>query len=64
VLKEWWRTIVAVLWSFLGIRRQNEHHKDMASLKPLPVIIVGLVLALLFVWGLIVWVNYLVDKGA
>ena len=50
----------AVAWSFIGIRRRSEHDKDMSTLKPVQVIIVGLVLALLFVAGLIMVINLVV----
>ena len=49
-----------VAWSFIGIRRRSEHDKDMSTLKPVQVIIVGLVLALLFVAGLIMVINLVV----
>ncbi len=50
----------AVAWSFIGIRRRSEHDKDMSTLKPVQVIVVGLVLALLFVAGLIMVINLVV----
>jgi hypothetical protein len=38
-----------VLWSFLGIRGGSGGRQDLSSLRPLPLIVTGLVLAGLFV---------------
>ena len=37
------RTIQAVLWSFLGIRKNAEYQKDTERLNPFILIAVGLV---------------------
>jgi hypothetical protein len=49
-----------VAWSFIGIRKQSEFHTDGNSVKPVHVIVVGLLLALLFVLGLITVINLVV----
>lgn len=54
------RSIVAVLWSFIGIRKDSEFQEDLAHITPLHVLGVGLVGGLLFVIGLIVVVNLVV----
>ncbi|MEY4285739.1 MAG: DUF2970 domain-containing protein [Betaproteobacteria bacterium] len=56
------RSIKAVAWSFLGIRKSSEFQKDMANITPLHVLAVGLAAGLLFVIGLIVVVNLVVGK--
>ena len=56
------RSIVAVLWSFIGIRKNSEFQEDLAHITPLHVLGVGLVAGLLFVIGLIVVVNLVVAK--
>jgi hypothetical protein len=53
-------TVKAVLWGFLGVRRQADYQKDIASLNPVHIIVVGFVMALLFVIGLIGLVNWVV----
>ena len=59
------QTVKAVLWAFLGIRRRNAHENDLAKLKPVHVIIAGIVLAALFVLGLITFVKWIVaSQGA
>ena len=55
------RSFKAVAWSFLGIRKNSEHDKDMHLIKPVQVIIVGVVLAILFVIGLITVINLVVS---
>ena len=54
------RTIQAVLWSFLGIRKNAEYQKDTERLNPFILIAVGLVVALIFVLGLMALVNWVV----
>ena len=54
------RTVQAVLWSFIGIRKNSDGEEDMAKLNPFHVVVVGLCLALIFVLGLIALVNWVV----
>ena len=56
------RAIKAVLWSFIGLRSRAEFNKDVAQLNPIHLIAVGLVLALLFVLGLLALVNWVVSQ--
>ncbi|GIX23309.1 MAG: DUF2970 domain-containing protein [Caldimonas manganoxidans] len=60
----WWQTVKAVAWSFFGVRRSADHAQDVNTLNPLHVVLVGLVLAALFVLGLIALVNWVVGSGA
>lgn len=55
-----WRTIRAVAWSFLGIRKNSESQEDMARVNPLHIIAVAIVGALIFVVGLIALVKWVV----
>ena len=57
-----WRTIVAVLWSFVGLRSRKAFQQDIAQLNPIHIIAVGLVLGLLFVLGLVALVNWVVAQ--
>jgi len=54
------RTLKAVAWSFVGIRKNSEYQKDLSSINPLHVIIVGIGAALALVAGLVVLVNVVV----
>ncbi|WP_439586294.1 DUF2970 domain-containing protein [Hydrogenophaga sp.] len=51
-------TVRAVLWGFLGVRRNADYQDDIAKLNPLHLIAVGVGMAFLFVLGLIVLVNW------
>ena len=57
-----WRSIVAVSWSFIGLRKNSEFQEDLSHITPLHVLGVGLVAGLLFVAGLMVLVNLVVAK--
>jgi hypothetical protein len=54
------RTVKAVAWSFLGIRKNSEYQEDVGKLNPLHVLVVALVGVALFVGGLIGLVNWIV----
>jgi hypothetical protein len=56
------RSIKAVAWSFLGIRKSSEFQEDIDKITPLHVLGVGLVAVFLFVISLIVLVNLVVAK--
>ena len=56
------RSVKAVAWSFLGIRKSSEFQEDIEKITPLHILGVGLVAGLLFVIGLIVLVNLVVAK--
>ena len=52
----------AVLWSFLGIRRRASGDRDASTIKPLHVIVAGVLGAALFV-GLLVLLVSIVTRG-
>ena len=53
-------TMVAVAWSFLGLRRKKDFDEDVGSFNPVYVIIGGLIGAAIFVAILITIVNLVV----
>ena len=53
------RTVRAVAWSFLGIRRRSGLEEDMQRLNPLHVVVVALVAVALLVGGLITVVHWI-----
>ena len=57
-----WRTVVAVLWSFIGLRKNSEFERDVVRITPLHILVVGVVAAFIFVISLIVLVNVVVAK--
>lgn len=52
------RAVAAVLSAFIGIRKSAARDKDLASLKPVHVIVAGLIAAAVFVATIVtlVWV--------
>ena len=52
------RAFVMVAWSFLGIRKGAEHRQDLLTIKPLQIVIVGIICGLLFVSFLAFVVNF------
>jgi len=54
------RTLKAVAWSFIGIRRNRDYQEDLGRLNPFHVIAVALVAVALFVGGLIALVHWVV----
>ncbi len=57
------RTVQAVAWSFLGIRRRADYARDVAQLNPIHVVIAGIVGAALFVAVLVFLVRWVVASG-
>jgi hypothetical protein len=47
------QTVAAVFWSFFGVRKGKAMERDAVTIKPLKVIVIGLVLAALFVFTLL-----------
>lgn len=55
-----WRSVRAVAWSFVGIRKSSESHRDLAQVHPLQIIAVGIAGALAFVGALVLLVHWVV----
>ena len=54
------RTVRAVAWSFLGIRKKSGLQDDMQRISPFHLIATGVGAAILFVLGLVALVNWVV----
>ena len=54
-------TVKAVLWGFLGVRRNADYQDDIAKLNPLHLVLVVLLMAVLFVISLIFVVRWVVS---
>ena len=50
-------SLKAVLWSFLGIRGRRDYEEDVRKLKPVHVIVAGVIAAAIFVAALLVVVR-------
>ena len=57
------RTVLAVVWSFLGIRRRADYAQDIAQLNPIHVIVAGIIGAALFVVVLVLLVRWVIASG-
>lgn len=49
----------AVFWSFFGVRKGKHMQQDAVSIKPVQVIVVGVVLAAFIVFALLALVKYI-----
>jgi hypothetical protein len=49
----------AVFWSFLGIRKRAAHEKDFVTLKPLQVIVAGIIGAAILVLSIVTLVRFI-----
>ncbi|HKW37555.1 MAG TPA: DUF2970 domain-containing protein [Burkholderiales bacterium] len=54
----------AVFWSFFGVRRRAEHERDLAQIKPVQVVIAGLIGAAIFVSSLVLLVKFIMGRAA
>ena len=54
------RTVKAVAWSFIGLRKGAEYQRDQERIQPLHVVLVGLVAIFALVLLLIGLVNWVV----
>ena len=53
----------AVFWSFLGIRKRAAHEKDIVQLKPVQVIVAGLIGAALLIVTLVLVVKLVISRA-
>ena len=54
-------TVKAVLWGFLGVLRNADYQDDIAKLNPVHLVVVGLIMAVVFVFSLILIVRWVVS---
>jgi hypothetical protein len=52
-----WRAVSAVLGAFIGVRKSSARDRDAASLKPVHVIVAGVIGAALFVIAIVTLVK-------
>ena len=57
------RTLLAVFWSFFGVRKSKDLERDVSELNPLHLVVAGVVVAALFVGALIALVNWVIKSG-
>lgn len=54
------QVVPAVFWSFFGVRKGKAMQKDVVNIRPHQVILVGIILAALFVVALLVVVRMII----
>ncbi len=57
------QVVSAVFWSFFGVRKGNAMRRDAVTIRPHQVILVGVVLAALFVFGLLALVRVILRSA-
>jgi len=57
------RTLLAVVWSFFGVRKGKDLERDVSELNPVHLVVAGVVVAALFVAALIALVNWVIKSG-
>ena len=56
------RTLKAVMWSFVGLRSRGGYEQDVAQLNPVHIVFAGLVSVFVFVGSLILLATWVVGK--
>ena len=56
------RTVKAVMWSFVGLRSRSGYEQDVAQLNPVHIVVVGLVGVFVLVGSLILLATWVVGK--
>lgn len=57
------RTLLAVLWSFFGVRKKKDLERDVSELNPIHLVVAGVIVAAIFVGALIALVNWVIKSG-
>jgi hypothetical protein len=57
------RTLLAVVWSFFGVRKSKDLERDVGELNPLHLVVAGVLVAALFVAALVALVNWVIKSG-
>ena len=57
------RTLLAVVWSFFGVRKSKDLERDVNQLNPVHVVIAGLIGVAIFIGVLIGLVSWVLSSG-
>ena len=57
------QTLKAVLWGFLGVRKGKGYNEDIARLNPVHIIIAAVIGTILFVVGLVMLAQWFVAQA-
>ena len=53
----------AVFWSFFGVRKGKHMQQDAVTIKPLQVVVIGVLLAAVVVFGLLALVRFILRNA-
>ncbi|MDR3371164.1 DUF2970 domain-containing protein [Rhodoferax sp.] len=56
------RSMKMVVWAFAGIRKSSASQEDVATVKPVHIVVAGLIAGLCFIATLALLVNWIVAK--
>ena len=57
------RLVRTVLWGFLGLRKGQEHQRDLEHMRPVPLILTGVTLAAGLVFCLLMVAKFVVASA-
>ena len=58
-----WQTVASVLAAFFGVQSSTNRKRDFSRGKPLPFIIIGIVMTVLFVGALLLIVRFVLAQA-
>ncbi|MFT5790233.1 MAG: hypothetical protein ACI8SJ_002362 [Shewanella sp.] len=61
MLNRWWQVLLSTLAAFIGVQTEQNRLKDFQASSPVPFIVMGILLAIVFVLGLLFIVNQVVN---
>lgn len=61
MLNRYWQVLLSTLAAFVGIQTEHNRRKDFQTSSPVPFIVMGILLAIVFVLGLLFIVSQVVS---
>lgn len=61
-MRSFLRSMKMVVWAFAGIRKSSASQEDLATVKPVHIVVAGVVVGVCFITTLALLVNWIVAK--
>lgn len=61
-MRSFLRSMKMVVWAFAGIRKSSASQEDLATVKPVHIVVAGVVVGVCFIATLALLVNWIVAK--
>jgi hypothetical protein len=58
-----WNVVRTVVFAFFGVRKSTQHEKETVHLKPVQIIVAGLIGALVLVTSLLLLVRFIIGRA-